>query len=207
MAENDNLLIVGAVLAGGEGRRMDGRDKGLLAVQEKPMVLCVMQALALQCDQVLVNANRNLSDYRAYGCSVITDNPNFPGLGPLGGILALSEFLDGGDSTHLLISPCDTPYVSVELFAALRSAIQKKPKSGVFVESQSGTHPLHAILPLAGLSRALRTFLSGNKPKVMDFYRTIQMESMVWKKEEELENLNHSAQLMSKNNRTGHVVE
>jgi len=62
--------ITGVVLAGGRATRWDGRDKGLIAVLGRPMISHVLDALAPQVGQVLISANRNLDEYRAFGLPV-----------------------------------------------------------------------------------------------------------------------------------------
>ena len=49
--------ITGAVLAGGEGRRMGGIDKGLVPLAGKPLVAWALDALRGQTAVQLINAN------------------------------------------------------------------------------------------------------------------------------------------------------
>ena len=59
--------ITGLILAGGMGRRMDSRDKGLVEFRGKPMVAHVIERLAPQVDSLIINANRSLAEYGAFG--------------------------------------------------------------------------------------------------------------------------------------------
>ncbi|MCC6212287.1 MAG: NTP transferase domain-containing protein, partial [Burkholderiales bacterium] len=52
--------VTGIVLAGGQGRRMGGVDKGLQLLHGKSMVEHVLARLAPQVDEILINANQNL---------------------------------------------------------------------------------------------------------------------------------------------------
>ena len=52
-------VIPGVILAGGLGRRMGGIDKGLQELRGRPMVHWVVERLAPQVDEVLINANQN----------------------------------------------------------------------------------------------------------------------------------------------------
>ena len=63
--------VTGIVLAGGQGRRMGGVDKGLVDLAGKPMVAHVLERFAPQVDEVLVNANQNLDRYAAFGYPVV----------------------------------------------------------------------------------------------------------------------------------------
>ena len=48
--------ITGVVLAGGQGRRMGGVDKGLVELDGRPLVAWVLERLAPQVGSVLINA-------------------------------------------------------------------------------------------------------------------------------------------------------
>jgi molybdopterin-guanine dinucleotide biosynthesis protein A len=61
------------VLAGGQGSRMGGVDKGLQPFRGKPMVQHVVERLQGQVDELLINANRNAEAYARFGFRVIAD--------------------------------------------------------------------------------------------------------------------------------------
>ena len=65
--------ITGVVLAGGLGRRMGGVDKGLQELQGRPMAAWVIERLAPQVDELLINANQNGERYAAFGHRVVPD--------------------------------------------------------------------------------------------------------------------------------------
>lgn len=111
--------ITGVILAGGQGRRMGGVDKGLQDLQGRPMVQWVLERLRPQVDSVLINANRNLPRYAGFGFSVMPDViPDFAG--PLAGLhAALSQA-----ATPLIATvPCDSPFLPVDLVARLHAAL------------------------------------------------------------------------------------
>ncbi len=59
------VTITGLLLAGGQGRRMGGVDKGLQLLRGKPMAQWALERLAPQVDEVLINCNQNLGGLRA----------------------------------------------------------------------------------------------------------------------------------------------
>jgi len=65
---SDNVTLL--ILAGGEGRRMGGKDKPLVLWHDKPMVEWVANATPNLT--TIISANRNLSTYARYG-EVVTD--------------------------------------------------------------------------------------------------------------------------------------
>jgi molybdopterin-guanine dinucleotide biosynthesis protein A len=117
----DTARVAGVVLAGGQGRRMGGVDKGLIEYRGRPLIEWALAALTPQVDELVVSANRNLETYAAYGHRVLPDAlPDFPG--PLAGVLAA---LDAVKSDWLLVAPCDTPQLPADLARRLLAAAQQ----------------------------------------------------------------------------------
>ena len=81
------MTITGLILAGGLGRRMGGRDKGLQPFRGKPMAAWAIERLAPQVDVLLINANQNLEAYAAFGHPVVPDR-----IGGFAGPLAGLDF-------------------------------------------------------------------------------------------------------------------
>jgi molybdenum cofactor guanylyltransferase len=111
--------ITGIILAGGRGSRMGGVDKGLQTHQGLPLAMHALMRLAPQVGQLMINANRNLGAYEAFGVPVWPDAlPDYPG--PLAGFLAGLERCETG---HLVTVPCDTPNFPDDLVARLADAL------------------------------------------------------------------------------------
>lgn len=114
------MRVAAVILAGGQGLRMGGADKGVLNYQGHPLIEWSLAALAPQVDQLVISANRNLDAYAAYGYRVLPDTlPDYPG--PLAGVLAA---LDAVEADWLLVVPCDTPHLPADLALRLLGAAQ-----------------------------------------------------------------------------------
>ena len=114
--------ITGLVLAGGQGSRMGGVDKGLQLLGGKPLAQWCAERLAPQVGPVLVNANRHADAYAALGCPVVADlalegAEAYPG--PLAGFAA---GLAACSTPWLLTVACDTPFFPQDLAARLLQA-------------------------------------------------------------------------------------
>ncbi|MCP5229753.1 molybdenum cofactor guanylyltransferase MobA [Accumulibacter sp.] len=111
--------ITGVILAGGQGRRMGGVDKGLQLLGGRPLVQWVADRFAPQVEQLLLNANQGIVQYRALGYPVITDHVS-GFAGPLAGLHAALSC-----AAHPLVAtaPCDSPFLPRDLVARLRSAM------------------------------------------------------------------------------------
>jgi len=98
----DRVTVAGGILAGGEGRRFGGKDKGWLEVDGRPLVEPLLASLSAQVDRCLISANRNLERYAALGVPVVPDKG---GAGPLAGIATL---LEAAEADWLIVVPVDT---------------------------------------------------------------------------------------------------
>src|SRR5690554_590863 len=65
--------LTGLILAGGQGRRMGGVDKGLVAFRGRPLVAHVRDRLLGRVAELLINANRSEGDYAPLADRVIGD--------------------------------------------------------------------------------------------------------------------------------------
>ncbi len=96
--------ICAGILAGGEGRRFGGVDKGWVLSGGRPMIEIVLDQVRGQVDEIVVSANRSLERYRALGVRVVADgNDGFEG--PFAGIVTLLEAARAHE--WLLLVPCD----------------------------------------------------------------------------------------------------
>ena len=114
--------ITGLVLAGGRGSRMGGVDKGLQNFRGIPLALHTLMRLQLQTRNVMVNANRNLAAYEAFGAPVWPD-VLADYAGPLAGFLT---GLERCETPWLLTVPCDTPLFPLDLAARLAAAAERE---------------------------------------------------------------------------------
>lgn len=115
--------IAGLVLAGGQGARMNGQDKGLVVLRGEPMVAHVARRLAPQVSRLIISANRHLDLYARYG-EVVQDGEAELGAwqGPLLGIAA--GLAAAQQDAWLVAVPCDTPFLPSDLAARLVGAAE-----------------------------------------------------------------------------------
>jgi molybdopterin-guanine dinucleotide biosynthesis protein A len=122
MSEHNTPAISALILAGGRGTRMGGTDKGLQNFRGLPLALHTLMRLQLQTmapQEVLINANRNLSAYESLGVPVWPDSiDGFAG--PLAGFLT---GLERCETPWLLTVPCDTPLFPLDLVERLFKAM------------------------------------------------------------------------------------
>jgi molybdopterin-guanine dinucleotide biosynthesis protein A len=106
------------ILAGGRGTRI-GRDKCLLELCGKPLLLYVIEkALMLEPDRVVVVLGRgNLERYGSMVPSRVSLSEDIvEGVGPLAGIVSGMRRID---TDYALILPCDTPFIKLDVLRFL----------------------------------------------------------------------------------------
>jgi molybdopterin-guanine dinucleotide biosynthesis protein A len=113
--------ITGLIMAGGRGSRMGGVDKGLQMLKGHTLVQHTMSRLAPQVGSLLINANRHLQEYGAFGLPVLPDTqPDFAG--PLAGFMA---GLKQCKTPWMLAVPCDSPLFPLDLAERLGQAVEE----------------------------------------------------------------------------------
>ena len=157
--------ITGLVLAGGRGSRMGGLDKGLQPYRGQTLAQHALQRLAPQVGALLVNANRHLDSYAAYGVPVCADAlPDHPG--PLAGLAA---GLAHCRSAFLVSVPCDSPHFPLDLVARLAAGLAGADAdiamARIVEDGAVRTQPVFCLLRRSLLAGLLQ-FLQGGQRKV-----------------------------------------
>lgn len=193
------VSILGVVLAGGQARRMENKEKGLMQFKGKALCDYAIEALTPFSDKIVINANSlsvaSTLAYEASGCSVFSDSQNHLEKGPLSGLYAALLVAEKEGFSHVLLSPCDTPYVVTGVFDVLKKHTLVDPEKLYFIESTSGIQPLHTIIPVTGMRSKLDAFLQTGERKVMIFYQKCNAQVVAWQNEDCFTNINHLDQL------------
>ncbi|MCB4360431.1 molybdenum cofactor guanylyltransferase MobA [Quatrionicoccus australiensis] len=162
--------ITGVVLAGGLGRRMGGIDKGLQELLGRPMVDWVIERLAPQVDELLINANQNTERYADFGHPVVADRiPDFAG--PLAGLhAALSA------ATHPLVAtaPCDSPFLPSDLVFRLQQALTAGQAELAVARTFDQPHPVFCLCRRELLPH-LTAYLANGERKFERWYSTLKV--------------------------------
>lgn len=165
----DTQDITGLVLAGGRGSRMGGVDKGLQSHHGIPLALHALLRLQPQVGHAMVNANRNLAAYEAFGVPVWPDAlpagmASFPG--PLAGFLAGLEHCE---TPYLVTVPCDTPNFPADLVERLgRALLAEDVEIAIAATREDGQlqpQPVFCLMR-AALMESLVAFLQGGQRRI-----------------------------------------
>ena len=163
----DKSDICGVILAGGRGSRLGGQDKGLLPVGDRQMIERALERFVPQVDTVLVNANRNLDQYREFGYTVVEDRvADFPG--PLAGIAAALAICD---HTALAVVPCDSPFFPLDLVARLSTGLASADADISVARAGQRPQPVF-MLVRRELFGSLERYLVDGGRKITAWYRS-----------------------------------
>jgi len=162
--------VTGVVLAGGQGSRMGGVDKGLQPFRGKPMVAHVVERLAPQVDELLINANRNPGDYARFGHRVIADEiPGFAG--PLAGF---ERGLAHASGELVVTVPCDSPFLPADLVARLRAGLESGGAQLAVARTGEQEHPVFCLMRREVLA-SLQRFLGSGQRKIDRWYGELRV--------------------------------
>ena len=134
--------VTGVILAGGQARRMAGKDKGLLEVAHQPMIEYVLEACRGQVGPVIINANRNQSVYARYHYPVVSDQLDGY-CGPLAGIASAMQHC----RTEFMVTvPCDSPLIPEDLVQRLFQALREQDTDLSVAHNGERLQPVFTLL-------------------------------------------------------------
>jgi len=157
--------ITALVLAGGQSRRMGGRDKGLLPFGDGLLIGHVLNAIRPQVGALMISANRNQEAYRRFGYPVLAD-PLDGFQGPLAGFLAGLEQMQ---TEYLLTLPCDGPVVLPNLARRLADGLSQANAEIAVAHDGRRLQPVYALLH-RGVLVGLRQALAAGERKIDRWY-------------------------------------
>jgi molybdopterin-guanine dinucleotide biosynthesis protein A len=187
--------ITGLLLAGGRAQRMGGIDKGLIPFLGKPLIESAIHRLRSQVGPILINANRNITQYATYGYPVIMDEiPDFSG--PLAGFAAgLKEC----KTPYLLTAPCDSPLLPTDLGIKLAAEMTRGDFQLVYASSKEVNDKVWAqpvfCLMRVNLQASLETFLQKGDLKIDRWFKELNSGTVVFEDAQVFANVNTPEEL------------
>ncbi len=149
------------MLAGGQARRMAGYDKGLLDIDGMFLIERIAAGLEPQCEAVLINANRNIPQYRQFGYPVIPDMLE-DYQGPLSGMFSGLRQI----ATEWMITiPCDGPFLNPHYVRRMHQAVKSESTLLATAMGAGRLQPVHALLHHS-LAPSLQSYLACGERKI-----------------------------------------
>lgn len=157
----------GLILAGGKAQRMGGNDKGLIELNGRPMIEHVIDGLKPQVETIMINANRNIEDYKLFGFDVLEDQ-----LGDYQGPLAgFASGLEHCKTDYIVTAPCDGPFLTADYVSRLHKAAH--PEGALISVAHDGNRlqPVYALIHTS-LLKSLLDFLATGDRKIDRWYES-----------------------------------
>jgi molybdopterin-guanine dinucleotide biosynthesis protein A len=176
--------LTGIILAGGASRRMGGRNKAFLELDNRPLIEVVIERMAQMCAEVLIVAG-DTSPYTGLGVPVIADR--FRGVGVLGGLHA---GLEAAAHDLTLAVGCDMPFLNPDLLRAFAAWAEgfdavvlrhtppapagHPPRLAGGAEGGQYIEPLHAAYRRTCLP-AIETAIRAGERRIAPFFPHVQV--------------------------------
>jgi molybdenum cofactor guanylyltransferase len=187
------MSITGIVLAGGLARRMGGIDKGLIQLAGKPMVSHVLERLKPQVDEILINANREIEHYAAYGYSIVSDEIE----GYAGPLAGLHRGMSASSQPFVMTVPCDSPFLPTDLAERLMAGLLDNEAEIAVAKTGIQAHPVFCLCR-KNLKPHLEAFLHAGGRKIDTWYGTLNVVEIAFDdKPEAFVNINTIEELKS----------
>ncbi len=191
--------ITGCILAGGQGRRLDGADKGLVMLGDRPLVAHCADRLRGQVSEVLISANRNQGAYRAYAANVFGDD--IAGYaGPLAGLLGA---LGRASWPHVLTVPCDCPFLPTDLATRLAAALARADAEIAVARTAARLQPVFALVAVS-LRDALDDYLASGERKIDRWFAARNTVEVTFEDVAAFANINTAEELAAAHDRLEH---
>ncbi|SVB47901.1 uncharacterized protein METZ01_LOCUS200755 [marine metagenome] len=158
MEMNFDTEFGGAVLAGGTSTRM-GSNKALIEINGEPMVSKVAGSLNRAGVMNLKIVGGDSKAFTFLGHECLADE--YPGEGPLGGIITALNYFKNKGKKHVLVVACDLPNISTDLISKMVENSLKNPKSVVVPLVEGHLQWMHVLWPTGVLSTLLKSFSNG----------------------------------------------
>ena len=162
--------VTGAVLAGGQGKRLGGVPKAFLQLQGKPIVERTLSILQPICARVLLAAN-NSEPFSDYALDVVPDQ--IPDKGAPGG---LQTSLAASATDWVFLVACDMPHLAQPLIQHMYQHCTQE-FDVVVCQWEGRPEPLHAFYRTEIAGRLESMLRSGN-PSFRDLYAQVRVRRL-----------------------------
>jgi molybdenum cofactor guanylyltransferase len=167
------MRILGAVIAGGQSRRM-GEDKAFTTLNGVSLIARVISRIRFQVNDVIINANR-AERFQYLGLPIIADRLHTNT--PLAGLHACLAYAAEHAYDAVLTTGCDQPFLPLDLVTRLE---EEGRATGAAVGQSGGqTHYLTGLWS-AALAAELERNIARGMHRVQDFVNHVATEKVDW---------------------------
>lgn len=129
--------IAGAIIAGGHSRRFGPSEKALAMLAGLPLIEHLYKRLSPQVSKVWLNLANDIQQPKSIRGTLINDATSKRD-GPLAGVLSALRAASSEGFEWLLIAPCDTPFIPMDLAKGLPENVPNQRHCLVLQEPRTG---------------------------------------------------------------------
>jgi molybdopterin-guanine dinucleotide biosynthesis protein A len=150
-----------------------GEEKGLAVLGGKPLVSYVARTLESVADEIVIAVARGMSRrYReVLGDEYTIAEDDRAGVGPLQGLVTA---LSAAEENTVIVSPCDTPFLKVDLCESIVSLARKR--DGAVPRVRGNFEPLHGVYARIKCLAAFEEAIAEGRQRPVDAYRMLNLE-------------------------------
>ena len=175
--------ISGTILAGGTGRRLNGRTKSNIVIEGKTIISRIIETINYLFDEIIIVTNTPAEFEEQNKYKIISDQ--FVKAGPLGGIHAA---LKASSNDAIFVFAGDMPLLDKKIIITQINFYNKYKCDVVIPRILENIEPLHSIYNVSVLE-TLEEYLSrGHDYAVREFIKLVNVKYLQFEGSEENKN-------------------
>jgi len=175
----DNIL--GAILAGGQSRRM-GKDKLFLELNNKKLIEHTIEKVKKHLKQIIIVTNQNNEFFIKNNLTVVKDCIEGQ-LGPLVGILSAMKWAKENSNKYSWIAtfPCDTPFFPESIIKSFIEESEKKESLLLCASTHGRQHNIFGLWSLDLYDKLRNDLVNKKIRKVQDWTEKNKIKKLEFK--------------------------
>jgi molybdopterin-guanine dinucleotide biosynthesis protein A len=173
--------ILGAILAGGQSRRM-GKDKLFLELNNKKIIEHTIDKVKKYLKQVIIITNQNNEFFLKNNLTTVKDCIEGQ-LGPLVGILTAMQWAKKNSNKYSWIAtfPCDTPFFPESIIKSFIEESEKKESLLLSASSHGRKHNIFGLWSLDLYDKLENDLVNKKIRKVQDWTEKNKIKNLEFK--------------------------
>ncbi len=173
--------ILGAILAGGQSRRM-GKDKLFLELNNKKLIEHTIDKVKKYLKQVIIITNQNNEFFVKNNLTTVKDCIEGQ-LGPLVGILTAMKWAKENSKKYSWVAtfPCDTPFFPEDIIKSFIQESEKKESLLLSASSHGRKHNIFGLWSLDLYDKLKNDLVNKKIRKVQDWTEKNKIKNLEFK--------------------------